>query len=58
MRTSPETLLANGLKAIEPPKIEGGSPERRAWLKLILDTQAFLSPEAGKRFITRLLREE
>ena len=38
---SPEEQMAEALLAIEPPKIEGGSRERREWLALILGVMQY-----------------
>lgn len=37
-----EEQLARALIAVEPPKIEGGSPARAGWLRLCMEAQTYL----------------
>ncbi len=41
-RPAPEIQLADALLACEPPKVEGGSPQRRAWLGLVMTAEQFV----------------
>lgn len=53
----PEHQLAQALIAVEPEKIEGGSPARAAWLRLCMEAQTYLMEahmdvEAFRRALT------
>jgi hypothetical protein len=53
-----EILFARAMKACEPPKISGGSPERQAWMEIHIAIVAFLvqfgKREAVRRYATAL----
>jgi hypothetical protein len=46
---TPEVWLAHALLEVAPPKLDTGSPERRAWLKLVLTVQMALSEFGADR---------
>lgn len=52
--------FARALAAIEPPKVKGGSLERREWLNLVLTIQVYLMKHGlpDKIFVHTLLGEE
>lgn len=50
--------ISEGLLALEPMKVEGGSPERQAWLGLVMDVQLYLlqrDRRLGERFMEAML---
>lgn len=55
-----EEHFAQALLAIEPDKIEGGSPERQNWMGLVLDIYGYLLKHAmdGRRFKDMLIGPE
>jgi len=56
---SAEALFARALLVVEPEKIEGGSPPRRAWLGLVMDVECYLYAQGFdvKAFCRALLDE-
>lgn len=42
MAKKPERRLARAILAIEPGKVDGGSPARARWIGLLTETQVYL----------------